>query len=111
MGCRLPRVSSGVLRSLSPLWSFLFLTRYLATWYVLLDSVATSKNRCGRVRNVSVLASDTPCEGSRDTGGIGLGQVDCRFDTRATAGFGMDEEFPTDQVKPFAHADQSESGS
>lgn len=40
-----------------------------------------------------------------------MGRVDCRFDARATAEFGVDREFPTDQMKSFAHADQSESGS
>src|ERR1700722_10053056 len=110
MGCHLPRESSGMLQSLSPLWSFLFLIRYLATWYALLDRVSTSKNRGGSVRNVSGL-SDTSCDRSQDSCEIGIGQVDCRFNSRATAGFGVESEFPTDQVKPFTHANQSETGS
>ena len=36
---------------------------------------------------------------------------DVRFDARARARFGGDGEFPTDQEKSFAHADQSEPGS
>ena len=40
-----------------------------------------------------------------------MGKAYCSFDTRATAGFGANSESPTDQVKSFAHANQSESGS
>ena len=75
-----------------------------------LDKPATSKNRCPG-RNVFSLASDKSCKGPRVSCGIGIGPADCRFDTRATAAFGVDSEFPTDQVKSFAHANQSESGS
>ena len=40
-----------------------------------------------------------------------MGQVDCSFNTRARAGFGVDDEFSTDQVKSFTHTNQSESRS
>lgn len=40
-----------------------------------------------------------------------MGHVDCRFDMRATAGLGVDDKFPADQVQSFAHTHQSQSAS
>jgi hypothetical protein len=76
-----------------------------------LDPVSLSELANSHALTVGHSKLNAKMEELRDSCEFRKGQVDRRFDTRAKSAFGTDSEFSADQVDPFAHANQSESGS